>query len=228
MIVEGRNAVEELLKSGATIDRILIDKGNSGSVVDLIKSSGVQYQFVDRVALDRHAESKRHQGFVAFTTEHNYNDLKDLLDGEVLLILDGVVDVHNFGNIIRTAECMGVDGIIIPKNRSATVNDTVVRISAGASTHMKIARVSNINQTIERLKSESFWVFAGEASGDDIRKTNLTGKVAIVMGGEDTGVSPLTKKLCDGVISIPMRGKVNSLNVANAAAMILYEVFRNR
>jgi len=228
MIVEGRNAVMELLKSDATIDKILIDKTVKDHLIDKVKTSGIHYQFVEKAALERVSDSGRHQGFLAFVTDFNYAELEDFIDKEVILILDGVVDVHNFGNIIRTAECMGVGGIIIPKNRSATVNDTVIRVSAGAAAHMKIARVTNINQAIEKLKKEDFWIFAAEADGDAIAKTNLKGKVAIVMGGEDTGVSALTRKLCDGVISIQMHGKVNSLNVASATAMVLYEINRQR
>jgi len=230
MIVEGRNAVEELVKSNGGVEKILIAKGaGNEALISLIKSSGIQYQFVAREGLDRIAQSKNHQGFIAYVSDYKYQDIKSVIkNASLVLLLDGVEDPHNLGNIIRTAECMGVDAIVIPKNRAATVNETVIKVSAGAASHMKICKVTNINQTIDFLKENEFWVYACELGGNNVARENLKGKVAIVMGGEHKGVSHLTKKLCDRIVSIPMHGRVNSLNVANATAMILYEVQRQR
>ena len=145
-----------------------------------------------------------------------------------ILILDGIEDPHNFGSIIRVAECLGVDGIIIAKNRACPVTDTVAKVSAGAIEHIKIAKVTNINTEIERLKEENIWVYACELGGDDLDNADLTGNVAIVMGSEGKGVSALTRKLCDGVVTMQMYGKVNSLNVSVATGIVLYETVRKR
>jgi len=236
MIVEGKNAVYECIEGAATVDKVMISKGATDQVlINKIKQSGVQYQFVDKLGLDRLSKSKNHQGFIAFVNDFQYVTIDDIINAAykkgsqpLLLILDGIEDPHNFGNIIRTAECMGVDGIIIPKNRAVSVNETVVRVSAGAAAHMQICKVVNINTEIEMLKEKGFWIFAAEADGMDISKTNLNGPIAIVMGGENTGVKHLTRQLCDARVSIPMFGKINSLNVANATAMVLYEVNRQR
>lgn len=236
MIIEGKNAVSELLDGSNTIEKILIHRGTQNNdLVTKIKRAGVMYQFVEKAALDRLSKSKNHQGFIAFMTEYKYFDVKEIIDGAyargnqpLLLILDGVEDPHNLGNIIRTAECMGVDGIILPKNRSVGVTETAIRVSAGAASHMPICKVTNINMEIENLKKAGFWIFAASMGGVNIAQTNLTGPIAIVVGGENTGVRTLTKNVVDNVISIPMRGKVNSLNVANATAMVLYETNRQR
>jgi len=236
VLIEGKNAVYECLEGNATVDKILVLKStNEQGLVQKIKQSGVVYQFVDKTALDRISKTKNHQGFIAFVTDYKYYSIDDLINNAykkgnqpLILILDGVEDPHNFGNIIRTAECMGVDGIIIPKNRSVSVNDTVVRISAGATAHVHISKVVNINAEIEMLKDKGFWVFAAEAGGLDIAQTKMNGPIAIIMGGENTGVRHLTRQLSDARISIPMYGKINSLNVANATAMVLYEINRQR
>jgi len=236
MLIEGKNAVSECLNGNSTIDKIMVFKGTTDQdLVNKIKASGVQYQFVDKQALDRLSKTKNHQGFIAFVTDYQYFSLDHIINRAyekgtqpLILILDGIEDPHNLGNIIRTAECMGVDGIIIPKNRSCTVNETVVRVSAGATSHVHISKVVNINTEIEQLKEKGFWIYASEAGGLPVSSTNMSGPVAIVMGGESTGVRHLTRQLADARISIPMFGKINSLNVANATAMILYEIVRQR
>jgi len=236
MLIEGKNQVEAALTGEATIEKIMIQRDvNNPQLVRKIKDSKVQYQFVERSALDRLSKSKNHQGFIAFVTDFKYHSLEEIVTSAqktgsqpLLLILDGIEDPHNLGSIIRTAECMGVDGIIIPKNRAVAVNETVIRVSAGASSHIKICKVTNINQEIEFLKEKSFWVYAVETGGVNISQTNLKGPVALVMGGENTGVRHLTLKLCDGVVSIRMFGRTNSLNVGSAAAIALYEVNRQR
>ena len=236
MLIEGKNAVEELLSSNATIEKIMIFKGTGhNDLVSKIKSSGVQYQFVEKPALDRISKTRNHQGFIAFVTDYRYFTLQEILIAakgnsrqSLLVILDGIEDPHNLGNIIRTCECMGVDGIIIGKNRSVSVNETVIRVSSGAANHVKICKVTNINQEIEHLKEKGFWIYAADMGGVNVAQTNLSGPIALIMGGENTGIRHLTKSLADNVISVPMYGKVNSLNVANATAMMLYEINRQR
>ena len=146
----------------------------------------------------------------------------------LFIILDEVLDPHNLGSIIRVAECAGATGVIISNRRSASVNETVVRTSAGATAYLPVVRVTNINQVIEQLKNENVWVYALDMDGEEMYKTNLTGNVALVVGGEGNGVSRLTRKLCDGVISIPMFGQVNSLNASVSAGIATYEVIRQR
>jgi len=233
MLIEGRNAVEQILNSDATIEKIYIQRDmQSRDLINKIKNSGHPYQFMEKTAMDRISKQKNHQGFMAIATQFKYHSLEDILKKArpepLILILDGVEDPHNFGNIIRTAECMGVDGIIIPKNRAVQVTDTVIRVSAGAASHMKIYKATNINQEIEKLKEKGFWIYAAVMGGVNVANTNMKGPVAIVMGGENTGVKHLTTKLCDATISIPMTGKTTSLNVGNATAMILYEINRQR
>jgi len=236
VLIEGKNPVAECMDSGATIDKIMIYKGTTdGAFVQKIKQSGITYQFVDKPVLDRVSKTSNHQGFIAFVTNYQYYTLDDIIEKAykkgsqpLILILDGVEDPHNFGNIVRTAECMGVDGIIIPKNRSVSVNETVVRVSAGATAHINISKVVNINHELEVLKEKGFWIFAAEAGGLDVSQTNMNGPIAIIVGGENTGVHHHTRELADARISITMHGKINSLNVANATAMILYEINRQR
>ena len=148
-------------------------------------------------------------------------------DGFVV-VLSEIMDPHNLGSIIRVCECAGADGIIIGKDRSASVSDTVMRISAGALNHIKVAKVTNINIAIDKLKDNGFWVYGAEVGGSNIYKSNLTGKICLVIGGEDSGVKRLTKEKCDGVISIPMFGKVSSLNASVACGIAIYEVVRQR
>jgi 23S rRNA (guanosine2251-2'-O)-methyltransferase len=236
MLIEGRNVVEQAINGNGTVDKVFIFYGlKDNALIDKVKKSGVLYQFVDRPVLDRMSKTKNHQGVIALVTDYKYFDIDEVINnaykkGEqpIILILDGVEDPHNFGNIIRTAECMGVDGIILPKNRSVTVNDTAVRVSMGAAANMQICRVVNINQEVEKLKARGFWIYAVELGGIEINKVKLTGPIALIMGGEGQGVHQLTRQLADGIISIKMHGKINSLNVGAAAAMALYEVNRQR
>ncbi len=239
MKIEGRNPLMEALKSGRTIDRVIVAKGNmDGSarkLMAMLRDAKIKTQVVDRSILDKESEAGRHQGFIAFVTDYRYATVDDILEvarereqDPFLMILDGVEDPHNLGSIIRTAECLGVHGIIIPKHRAVSVNDTVMRVAQGAAEYVKIARVTNINQEIEKLKKENIWVIGADAAGEDIRKANLTGAVALVVGGEDTGITPLTRKLCDLVVSIPMVGKINSLNASVAAAVCAFEIAKTR
>ncbi len=237
MKTEGRNAVIELLKTGKNIDKILLEKGAQGSLGLIFaeaRKKNVRVQFVDKQALDKESESKRHQGVIAFTTDYEYFDLDDIIEnkksekGGFIVLCDGIEDVHNLGSIIRVAECAGADGVVIPKSGSASVTESVLRISAGAAEHMKVAKVGNLNQAIEKLQKSGYWVYALEAGGEDIYAEKLDGNIALVVGGEDSGVKRLTKEKCDKTLSLPLQGKVNSLNASVALGIAAYEVVRYR
>ena len=195
----------------------------------------MKVEFADRRALDKLSETGHHQGVIAIYSDFKYADLKQTIrqarekNKDILfVILDEVLDPHNLGSVIRVAECAGATGVIIPNRRSATVNETVVRTSAGATAYMPVIKVTNLNQAIEEMKEENIWVHAADMDGADMYKTNLKGDIAFVIGGEGTGVKQLTRKLCDGIISIPMFGKVNSLNASVSAGIVLYEAVRQR
>lgn len=236
MLIEGRNSLNQALDGNGTIEKILVSPTmRDQHLFERIKASGVTYQMVDKITLDKISKSKNHQGVVAYVTNYQYFDLKEVIDNAyaqgkqpLILVLDGIEDPHNLGNIIRTAECMGVDGIILPKNRSVTVNDTAMRVSQGAAANVQICKVVNINQEIQHLKDKGFWVYGIELGGVEISKVNLKGPVALVMGSEGNGIHQLTRKLVDGILTIQMHGKVNSLNVGSATAIALYEVNRQR
>lgn len=237
MKTEGRNAVAELLKTDKNIDKILMEKGAQGSLSVIFaeaRKRNIRVQFADRQVLDKESESKRHQGVIAFTTEYEYFELEDLMaerkseKGGFVVLCDGIEDVHNLGSILRVAECAGADGVVIPKAGSAAVTESVIRISAGAAEHIKVARVPNLGAAVETLKKNNYWVYALEAGGEDIYSEDLSGNVALVVGGEDSGVRRLTKERCDKVLSIPLNGKVNSLNASVALGIAAYEVVRKR
>lgn len=238
MKIYGRNAVAEAIKSGKTIDRLVVQNDLKDSAANRIiadaKSRGMKIFFRDKQYLDREVESgKKHQGFIAEITDFVYCELDDVLayakeknEPPFIVLLDGVEDPHNLGSILRVCECAGVHGVIIPRHRSVSVNDTVVKVSSGAAEHIKVAKVTNINETVQELKKLGIWVFCADMDGSDIYTTNLKGAVAFVIGGEGKGVGRLTKSVCDGVVALPMRGKINSLNASVACALAVYEKVR--
>lgn len=214
-----------------------MEKGAQGSISVIFaeaRKKNIRVQFVDRQVLDKESETRHHQGVIAFTTDYEYYDLDDIIaekkseKGGFIVLCDGIEDVHNLGSIIRVAECAGADGVVIPKSGSASVTESVVRISAGAAEHMKVAKAANLNQAVEKLQKSGYWVYALEAGGEDIYAENFSGNVALVVGGEDSGVKRLTKEKCDKVLSIPLQGNVNSLNASVALGIAAYEVVRNR
>ena len=178
------------------------------------------------------SDFKNHQGILMFCENFKYKNLEDVLNKQnedlFLLILDNIEDPQNLGNLIRTAECAGVNAIIIPKDRACSVNETVFKVSAGAISHIDICRVTNINDTIKTIKKQNIFVYGLEADGTSIYKSNLTGKIALVVGSEGKGISQLTKKNCDEILSIPLKGQVNSLNASNAGAIGMFEALRQR
>lgn len=236
MKIQGRNAVLELLKTDKNIDKILLEKNPQGSLNKIFaeaRRNNVRVQFVDKRVLDKESEDKRHQGVIAFTTDFKYASLDDILGangekGGLIIVCDGIEDVHNLGSIIRVAECAGANGVIIPSNNSASVTEAVIRISAGAAQHMPVVKVNSINRVIDELKKSNYWLYALEADGKNIYDADLSGNVALVIGGEDSGVKRLTREKCDFTISLPLKGKVNSLNASVALGIAAYEVLRRR
>lgn len=239
MKIEGKNAVSEAINAGTTIDRLIVEKGlkdsSSNKIIDAAKARGVKIFFRDKEMLDRESVTKKHQGFIAEVTDFKYSELEDILEfakskkePPFVVILDGVEDPHNLGSIIRVSECAGVHGIIIPRHRSVSVNETVVKVSSGASAYMKVAKVTNINDAIDALKEAGVWVYAADMDGEDLYKTDLTGACAIIIGGEGSGIKRLTKTKCDKAVKIPMLGQVNSLNASVAAGVVIYEKIRQQ
>ena len=234
-VVVGRNAVRELLNSGMPVDKILVS-GREGSVVALIaqaKERKIPVVDADSAALDRLSGGENHQGIAAYVGEKEYSTIEEILEtaaerGEkpLIVVCDGIEDPHNLGAVIRCAECAGAHGVIIPERRACGLTPAVSKASAGAILHMKIARVGNIAQTIEKLKESGIWTFAAEAGGIDFYDADFNLPCAIVLGGEDSGVSRLVKERCDFIVSIPMYGHVNSLNVSTAASVLLCRAAR--
>ena len=236
MKTEGRNAVYELLKTDKTVEKIMLEKNAQGSLGRLFaeaRKKGIRVQFVDKKVLDKESVTGHHQGVIAITTDFKYSSLDDIIAarGEksgFVILCDGIEDVHNLGSVIRVAECTGADGVVIPSTNSASVTEAVVRISAGAANHVKVAKVNSLNRAVEELKKAGYWLHALEADGQSIYSADLSGNVAIVVGGEDSGVRHLTREKCDFVVSLPMCGKVNSLNASVALGVAAYEVLKKR
>lgn len=232
MIISGKNSVWEALNSNKTINKVMINNkihdDFSKKVVEKCKQLKIRFDFVDKQNLDK--LSSHNQGFVADVVNFKYSPIEEIIESEnnLIIILDGVEDPHNLGSIIRVADCVGASGVVIENRRSCPVNETVFKTSGGAISHVKVARVNNINDEIKNLKDNGFWVYACEAGGENIFKANMQGKIAVVMGSEGKGVGVLTKKICDGIISLPMYGQVNSLNVSTATSAIMYEIIRQR
>ena len=237
MIVDGANVVKELLNANVRIDKIIVEKSNNkelSQIMDLANKKGVLVQVVDKKDLERIAKTKT-QGVIAFIQNFKYCEVRDIfLEAErkgekpFIVVLDGIEDPHNLGAIIRTCECAGVHGVIIPENRACEVNATVYRTSAGAIANMKICRVVNLTRTIDELKEQNVWVYAMEAGNKRIYDADFTYPTAIVVGSEGKGVSRLVREHCDETLSLDMFGKVNSLNASNASAIAVYEVVRQR
>ncbi|WP_242825774.1 23S rRNA (guanosine(2251)-2'-O)-methyltransferase RlmB [Cellulosilyticum lentocellum] len=238
-ILFGRNAVIEALKSEREIDKILIQKGEKeGSVIKIIsaaKAKGIVTLEVEKSKLDELTGREKHQGVVAYVAAHEYVSVEEILEdaaakGEpaFVLILENIQDPHNLGAIIRTAHTAGVHGIIIPKRRAVGLTGTVAKASAGALEHTKVAKVSNIAQTIKDLQQKGLWIACADMDGKVLFEENLTGPIGIVVGSEGEGISKLTKQTCDYVVSVPMYGKVTSLNASVAASLMVYEVVRQR
>ena len=239
-IVIGRNSVLELIKSGKDINKLYIQKGNRhGSINEIIsraRENKIVIKEVEKNKLDEMCENQNHQGVIATVPPFEYSDIDDILnlakqknEDPFIIILDEIEDPHNLGSIIRTAECAGAHGVIIPKRRSAEVNSTVNKTSAGAVQYVKVARVNNLNDTIKYLKENDVWIYGTDAGAKSYyNEQNYKGGVAIVIGSEGYGMNKLVAKNCDFLVKIPMKGKVNSLNASVSAAIMMYEVLNQR
>lgn len=238
--VEGRNSVLELLESGRDINKIFITRGEKhGSIKKIIaiaKEKKVIIVEKDKRQMDEMAQNQNYQGVIAIVPPFEYCEVEDILEeakekneDPFVLILDGIEDPHNLGSIIRTAETAGVHGIIIPKRRAAGVNSTVNKVSAGAVEHMKIARVTNISDTIQKLKDEGLWICGTDINTEKYYyDQDLKGALGIVIGNEGSGISSKVKKNCDFLVKIPMKGKVTSLNASVSTGIIIYEALKQR
>jgi len=239
-LIEGRNAVTEALRAGRNIDKIYIAKGEVdktlGHIASRAREMGIVVVEADRRKLDSMSVTHAHQGVVALAAVREYSSIDDILSiaeerGEApfVIVCDEISDPHNLGAIIRTAECVGVHGIIIPKRRSAGLTSIVGKTSAGAVEHMAVARVSNLTAAIKELKERGLWVYGTAANAPaGMWQTNLTGPICVVIGSEGDGMGRLVTENCDVLVSIPMHGKVNSLNASAAASILMYEVLRQR
>ena len=237
MIVEGINVVRELLKANKWIDKVIVEKGENKDLInlsDMAKSRGVKVETVDKQTLERIYKGKN-QGIIAFVPNYKYCEVDDILfvaeqkqEKPFIVILDGITDPHNLGAIIRTCECAGVHGVIIPENRSCEVTDTVYKTSAGAIVHMNIAMVTNLTRTIKYLQEKGVWIYALEAGGKKLYQADFVYPTALIVGSEGKGVSRLVKETADEVLALDMFGSVNSLNASNACAISVYEVVRQR
>jgi 23S rRNA (guanosine2251-2'-O)-methyltransferase len=237
-IIAGRNAVTEAIRSGMQIERLYIQDGGEGAIrkiISLAKERGVRFDFVKKQKLNDMAGGTVHQGVLATVPAMEYSDVESILklaeernEDPFLIILDNIEDPHNLGAVMRTAECAGAHGVIIGKRGSVGLTETVVKASAGAVSYIPCARVTNIGRCIDDLKEKGIWTAACDMGDELYYERDLTGPIAIVIGNEGKGISRLVKEKCDFTLSIPLAGKIDSLNASNAAAIIAYEVRRQR
>ena len=236
-ILTGRNPIREALKNGHDLEKMLVQKGElSGSAREIVqkaKEQKVQIQVVEKNRLD--AIAPNHQGLIAFASAYQYSTVEEILQAAAekgekpfLIVLDGITDPHNLGAIIRTAECAGAHGIIIPQHRSVGLSPAAVKSSAGAVEYVKVARVNNLSRTIEQLQKQGIWFYAVTMNGTDYRQVSFDGGVALVIGAEEDGISRLVLEKCDQAVSLPMTGKIESLNASVAAGIMMYRVFDSR
>ena len=238
-VIAGRNPVSEAIRSGRPIDKILVARGEkTGAVVGILakaRDRQIPVKEVDRTKLDFLSGSAPHQGIVALAAAKEYCTVEEILayaeersEPPFLVILDELEDPHNLGAIIRTAECVGVHGVIVPKRRSASLSYTVGKASAGAIEYMRVARVTNIANTLDELKARGVWVYGADMNGSDYLQCDLSGACAIVIGNEGKGISRLVREKCDVIVSLPMKGHINSLNASVAAGILMYHALKGR
>lgn len=237
--IEGRNAVIEAIRSGKTMDKVFVQDGCKDGPIQTIlrecKKQDVMIKFVTKERLDQLSSTGKHQGVIAYAAAYKYAEVEDMLElarekGEApfLFLLDGIEDPHNLGAIIRTANLAGAHGVIIPKNRAVGLTAVVARTSAGALNYTPVARVTNLSKTIEDLKKQGMWFACADMGGEVMYRTNLTGSLGLVIGNEGEGVSRLVKEKCDYIVSIPMKGDIDSLNASVAAGVLAFEAVRQR
>ncbi len=237
-LIIGRNPVMEAVKSGRSIDKIMMQKDAEGSakkIASLARERKIVVQYVDKIALDKLAPGRPHQGVAAYAAAKNYVSVDEIFalaekrgEDPLIVILDGIEDPHNLGAILRSCDGVGAHGVIIPARRAVGLTEVVAKASAGAIEYIPVAKVTNLAQTIEELKEKGLWIASVDMDGENYSDAKLTGPLALVIGGEGQGVSEIVRKNSDYIVSMPMKGKVNSLNASNAAAIMLYEVDRQR
>lgn len=227
MYVYGKNVAKEMLNKKEKINKaFLYTKFNDNEILSNLKKQNIKIKYLTRDELNK-IESGNHQGIILEVDDYKYSSLDDLND-DIIVMLDHLEDPHNFGAIIRTCEAAGVKNIIIPKDRSVKVTSSVIKVSVGAIENVKIALVNNLVNTIKELKQKGYWIIGTDMQGTDYRNIDYSGKIVLVIGNEGKGLSRLTEENCDFIASIPMRGKVNSLNASVAAALIIYEAIRGK
>lgn len=237
--IEGRNPVLEALRAASPINKIYIKRGDRhGSLKRILQEARDQkipVREIDGKGFEEMAKTKGHQGIIATIAPRDYSTVEDILqyaesrkEDPFVIVINELTDPQNLGSILRTADGLGVHGVIIPLHRSCGITPAVSKVSAGASEYIKVARVTNIAQTLEKLKERGLWVMGADADGKDYYSVDLTGPIALVIGGEDRGLGKLVKERCDLLVRIPMRGKISSLNAAVAAAILGYDVLRQR
>ena len=239
-VIEGRNAVIEALRAGTAIDKIYLAKGDTdsalGHIANTARANGVVVVNADRRKLDEMSRTPAHQGVIAVAAVREYASIEDIFqraeergEAPLIVICDELSDPHNLGAVIRTAECAGAHGVVIPKRRSAGLTAIVAKTSAGAVSHIPVARVPNLTALMKELQKRGVWIFGAEMNGNtSLYEADLKGPAAIVIGSEGSGMSRLVAETCDFTVSIPMKGKINSLNASAAAAILLYEAVRQR
>jgi len=237
--IEGRNAVLEAFRAGKIIDKLYIQEGSHDGPLQSIMREAKKHDcivnFTSTKLLDEMSETKKHQGVIAVAAAYEYAEVEDILkkaeekgEDPFIIILDGIEDPHNLGAIIRTANQAGAHGVIIPKHRAVGLTATVARTSAGALNYTPVAKVTNINKTMEDLKKKGLWFACADMDGQSMYQANLTGPLGLVIGNEGSGVGDLVKKTCDFTVSIPMKGDIDSLNASVAAGVLMYEVVRQK
>lgn len=230
MLVYGRNVVNEILNGKTKIYKVFLDNNyKDEDILNKIDKRGLKKFHVDKSKLDKMCGNSTNQGIAMDIEEFNYYDIKTIENDDksnFVVMLDSIEDPHNFGAIIRTCECAGVDYIIIPKNRSVSVNSTVYKTSSGALSNMKIVEVTNLHNTIKKLKDLGFWVYGSDAKGKDYRSIDFSGKTCLIIGSEGHGLKQIVSNSCDEIISLPMKGKINSLNASVAAGIFIYEIMK--
>lgn len=238
-MIEGRNAVQEAIRSGKPIDKLYVLDGCTDgpirSIVRAARKKDVLIQFVKKERLDQISQTGKHQGVVAYTAAYEYSDIEDMFrlaeqkgEDPFLILLDEIEDPHNLGAIIRTANLAGAHGVIIPKRRAVGLTATVAKTSCGALNYTPVAKVTNLSKTIEELKERGLWFVCADMDGERMYDLNLTGPIGLVIGNEGSGVSKLVKQHCDFVASIPMKGDIDSLNASVATGVLAYEIVRQR
>ena len=230
MLVYGRNVVNEILNGKTKIYKVFLDNNyKDEEILNKIDKCGLKKYHIDKNKLDKMCGSSTNQGIAMDIEEFNYYDIKAIEEDDkanFVVMLDSLEDPHNFGAIIRTCECAGVDYIIIPRNRSVSVNSTVYKTSSGALSNVKIVEVVNLHNTIKKLKDLGYWVYGSDAKGKDYRSIDFGGKTCLIIGSEGHGLKQIVNNSCDEIISLPMKGKINSLNASVAAGIFIYEIMK--